>query len=78
MKKKITDPVLSVRLPKELDERLARAVKRLDLSKNDIARHAIRAAVSAIEAAEYRVQLPLDMAIKLRVLKGPGDAENGK
>ena len=67
--KKSTDAVLSVRLPKELDLRLARAVKNLDLSKNDIARHAIRAAVNAIEGAEYRVQLPLEMSIKNRTLK---------
>jgi len=68
--KKMTDPVLSVRLPKELDVRLARAAKNLDLSKNDISRHAIRAAVAAIESYEYRVQLPLDMAVKPRVLPG--------
>ena len=72
--KKMTDPVLSVRLPKELDDRLARAAKRLDLSKNDIARHAIRAAIASIEGAEFRVQLPLDMVVKPRLLKGAGDA----
>jgi predicted DNA-binding protein len=66
--KKMTDPVLSVRLPKELDERLARAAKRLDLSKNDIARHAIRAAVTAVEAVEFQVQLPLVMEVKTRSL----------
>ena len=66
--KKMTDPVLSVRLPRELDTRLARAAKNLDLSKNDIARHAIRAAIAAIEANDYRVQLPLDVVVKPRTL----------
>ena len=76
--KKMTDPVLSVRLPKELDLRLARAAKTLDLSKNDIARHAIRAAVAAIEAVDYRVQLPLDVTVKPRVLPGSEPAASGR
>ena len=76
--KKMTDPVLSVRLPKELDLRLARAAKTLDLSKNDISRHAIRAAVTAIEAVDYRVQLPLDVVVKPRNLTGSGSAGAGK
>jgi hypothetical protein len=58
------DPVLSVRLPKDLEDRLTRAAETLDLSKNDIARHAIRAAVAAIEADGYRITLPLEMAVK--------------
>ena len=40
------DPVLSVRLPDDLDARLNKCAESLDLSKNDIARHAIRAAVA--------------------------------
>ena len=68
--KKQLDPVLSVRLPKELDLRLAKAAKKLDLSKNDICRHAIRAAVADIESHKYRVQIPLDMAVEPRVLPG--------
>ena len=60
----ITDPVLSVRLKKDLDSRLTRAAKTLNLSKNEIARCAIRSAVDAIESVAYRVQLPLDMGVK--------------
>ena len=66
--KKMTDAVLSVRLPGELDERLARAANTLDLSKNDIARNAIRAAVASVEGAGYRIQLPMEMSVKIRAL----------
>jgi len=58
-----TAAIHSVRLPSELDSRLARAVKVLGLSKNDIARHAIRAAVSAIEAVDYQANLPLEISV---------------
>ena len=58
------DPVLSVRLPKEVDDRLSAAADKLDLSKNDIARHAIRAALAAIEANGFKITLPLEMAVK--------------
>jgi len=61
--KKMTNAVLSVRLPKELDERLSRAADQLDLSKNDIARHAIRAAILAVEASDYKIELPLRMHV---------------
>jgi len=71
-----TDPVLSVRMPKELDIRLARAAKNLDLSKNDIARHAIRAAVKAIETMEYRVQTPLDLTVTPSKLPGATKSES--
>lgn len=68
--KKQTDPILSVRLPKELNVRLAKAAKTLDLSRNDICRHAIRAAVAAIESSKYCVQLPLEVTVKPRLLPG--------
>lgn len=55
---------ISVRLDQDLKERLVTTAKNLDLSENDIARHAIRAAVAAIEANNYRVELPLAMAVK--------------
>jgi len=68
--KKQTDIVLSVRLPKELDTRLAKAAKKLDLFKNDISRDAVRAAVAAIEAHQYRVQIPMEIAVKPQVAPG--------
>lgn len=68
--KKQLDPVLSVRLPEELNARLAKATKKLDLSKNDICRHAIRAAVAAIESHKYCVQVPLDIAVTPQLLPG--------
>jgi hypothetical protein len=43
--------------------RLARAAAALDLSKNDIARHAIRAAIAAVEASDFQIQLPLSMQV---------------
>jgi hypothetical protein len=58
---------ISVRLDKDLKERLVASAQKLDLSENDIARHAIRAAVTAIEANNYRIELPLEMQVK----KGP-------
>jgi len=65
------DPVLSVRLPGDLDERLDRCAEKLDLSKNDIARHAIRAAVEAIEANGFRIELPLKMSVAGPVKSSP-------
>src|ERR1051325_8822438 len=41
---------VTVRLHPELKGRLAEAPVKLDLSENDIVRHALRAAVNAIEA----------------------------
>jgi predicted DNA-binding protein len=66
--KPTTDTVLSVRLPRELDDRLTRASKNLDLSKNDIARHAIRAAIASIEENDHKIQLPLEMIVKNRLV----------
>jgi predicted DNA-binding protein len=57
------DPVLSVRLPDDLSARLDACAEKLDLSKNDVARHAIRAAVESIEANDFRISLPLQMAV---------------
>ena len=61
-----TDAV-TVRLDPELKGRLAQAAAKLDLSENDIVRHALRAAVNAIEANDYKIELPLEMALA----KGP-------
>jgi predicted DNA-binding protein len=55
---------ISVRLEADLKERLVRASRKLDLSENDIARHAIRAAVNGIEANGYKIELPLEMVLK--------------
>jgi len=68
--KKQPDPILSIRLPRELSVRLDKAAKNLNLSKNDISRHAIRGAVAAIESNKYSVQNPLDIAVTPRVLTG--------
>ncbi len=54
---------VTVRLDPELKGRLAQAAAKLDLSENDIVRHALRAAVNAIEANEYKIELPLEMAL---------------
>ena len=61
-----TDAV-TVRLDPELKGRLARASTNLDLSENDIVRHALRAAVNAIEANDYKIELPIEMPLA----KGP-------
>jgi predicted transcriptional regulator len=53
----------TVRLDPELKERLAQTAAKLDLSENDIVRHALRAAVNAIEANDYKIELPLEMAL---------------
>jgi predicted transcriptional regulator len=58
---------VTVRLDPELKGRLAQAATKLDLSENDIVRHALRAAVNAIEANDYKIELPLEMALA----KGP-------
>jgi hypothetical protein len=52
---------VTVRLDRELKGRLAQAATKLDLSENDIVRHALRAAVNAIEANDYKIDLPLEM-----------------
>jgi hypothetical protein len=58
-----TDAV-TVGLDRELKGRLARASTKLDLSQNDIVRHALRAAVNAIEANDYKIELPLEMSLR--------------
>jgi len=55
---------VTVRLDPELKKRLAQAAVKLDLSENDIVRHALRAAVNAIEADDYKIELPLEMALE--------------
>ena len=63
-----TDAV-TVRLDRELKGRLAQAATKLDLSENDIVRHALRAAVNAIEAADYKIELPLEMSLPKRAIE---------
>jgi predicted transcriptional regulator len=60
---------VTVRLEPELKGRLAEAAAKLDLSENDIVRHALRAAVNAIEAHDYKIELPLDMALGKRLIQ---------
>lgn len=62
---------VTVRLDPELKGRLARAATKLDLSENDIVRHALRAAVNAIEANEYKIELPLEMALPKGPVRSP-------
>jgi predicted transcriptional regulator len=57
---------VTVRLDPELKGRLAEAAVKLDLSENDIVRHALRAVVNAIEANDYKIELPLEMALAKR------------
>jgi predicted transcriptional regulator len=54
---------VTVRLDPELKGRLAQAAVKLDLSENDIVRHALRAVVNTIEANDYKIELPLEMAL---------------
>jgi hypothetical protein len=61
------DPILSVRLPDDLQERLQKCADALDLSQNDIARHAIPAAVAEIEKNGGRLIIPPDMELQFRV-----------
>ncbi len=58
---KIKDTTLSLRIPKDLDSRLRIVARTLDLSKNDVARHAIRAALDAIESRGFQIEWPLRM-----------------
>jgi hypothetical protein len=57
-----TDAV-TVRLDPELKGRLTQAATKLDLSENNIVRHALHAAMNAIEANDYKIELPLEMAL---------------
>ena len=65
-----TDAV-TVRLDPELKGRLTEAAVKLDLSENDIVRHALRAAVNAIEANDYKIELPLEMALAKGPIESP-------
>jgi predicted transcriptional regulator len=47
---------VSVRLGPTLKGRLAEATTKVDLSENDIVRHAVCAAVNAIEANDYKTE----------------------
>jgi predicted transcriptional regulator len=62
---------ITVRLGPDLKERLHESARKLDLSENNIAKHAVRAAVDFIEANDYTIELPFQMAangpIKSRV-----------
>jgi predicted transcriptional regulator len=62
---------VTVRLDPELKGRLAQAAAKLDLSENDIVRHALRAAVNAIEANDYKIELPLEMALAKGPIESP-------
>ena len=53
---------ITVRLGPDLKQRLHQSALKLDLSENDIAKHAVRAAVDFIESNDYRIELPLQMA----------------
>jgi antitoxin component of RelBE/YafQ-DinJ toxin-antitoxin module len=62
---------VTVRLDRELKGRLAQAATKLDLSENDIVRHALRAAVNAIEANDYKIELPIEMALPKEPIGSP-------
>ena len=66
MKTERKTEAINVRLAPELKARLASAARRLDLSENDIARHAIRAALHAIEANRFELKLPLRMKVSVK------------
>jgi hypothetical protein len=58
---------ITIRLGAELKQRLQSAARKLDLSENDIARHALRAAVGWLEVNDYRVGPPFEIVSR----KGP-------
>ncbi len=45
----------------DVDNRLGKAAFKLDLTKQDLARHAIRALVEAVEKADYKIVWPPDV-----------------
>jgi hypothetical protein len=53
---------ITVRLGPDLKQRLHQSARKLDLSENGIAKHAVRAAVDFIEANNYTIELPFQMA----------------
>lgn len=61
---------ITVRLGPELKAKLTTCAKKLDLSENDIAKHAVRAAVSYVEANDYRIGPPFKI-----MYNGPLDSE---
>jgi hypothetical protein len=56
---------LTVRLGCELKRDLRECARRLELSENDIAKHAIRAATNYIKAMDYRQGPPFKMTLDL-------------
>jgi hypothetical protein len=52
---------ITIRLGPELKQRLQNAARKLDLSENDIARHALRAAVDWLERNDHRVGPPFEI-----------------
>jgi predicted transcriptional regulator len=62
---------VTVRLDPELKGRLVEAAVKLDLSENDIVRHSLRAVVNAIEANDYKIELPLEMALAKKANRIP-------
>lgn len=73
------DVIISVRLTAELNDRLEATAKALDLSKNDVARHAIRSSVEAIERNGYKIGWPLEMGTELApFLQGVHDLDEGE
>jgi hypothetical protein len=59
---------ITIRLGPELKQRLHNAARKLDLSENDIARHALRAAVDWLERNDYRVGPPFEIVSRNRPL----------
>jgi hypothetical protein len=55
---------LTVRLGCELKDQLKVCAQRLELSENDIAKHAIRAAVAYIKETDYRRGPPFKMMLE--------------
>jgi hypothetical protein len=55
----LKDTVLTIRVSTDLDSQLKHVAEKLDLSKNDIARHILRAGLDLIESSKYRVEWPL-------------------
>ncbi len=53
---------ITVRLGPDLKQRLHHSARKLDLSENNIAKQAVRAAVDFIEANNYRIELPFQLA----------------
>ena len=55
------DAIILVRLTADLHKRLETTTQALDLSKNDVTRHAIRSSVETIEQNGYRIGWPLSV-----------------